>query len=1117
MGPVDYNLANALKTEITFHLFTSKFHNGIVLTEENAKEANIKANVPTKIFIHGWNSNLQGNWYNAFRDEYFNKGEYNIIYVDWFIPGSKEYTVSAANVKPVGHYIGDLIVASKINLEKVHLIGKSLGSHVASWTGKRVQELTGSKLNRITGLDPASPKFDNALLPENERLNKTDADFVDVIHTDAGYYGFETPIGTVDFYPNGGALQPGCTPDEAGHNDSHGRSNWYFLESINSTSIKAVKSKSWEDFLKGDYENFIKNIPVDYSLANAIESDIKLQLVTKVSSGLYLTVEEARKVLIETEVPTKVFIDGWNSNINQNWYSDFKDEYFQKGEYNVICVDWSTPGSKEYIVSAANVQPVGRIIADFLVGSKINLKTTHIISKALGAHVASWIGKQIYQLTGKKVNRITAFDPASLQFEHDYVLENNRLNSQDASFVDIVHTDAGYYGFLKTLGTVDFYANGGGIQPGCTDDERGHNDSRDRASKYFLETICSSDIKAAKCQSWDDFLVGNFNEEESIIFGEDVPLAAQVVHMYNIPPVNYSIADAVKTDITYKYFTKANMSGIYITEESAANILDENISTKFIIHGWLSNDTSYWYEPYRDECFKKDNYNFIYIDWSKAGAKEFYVSAANTKPIGSYIADFIISAKLQLDKVHIIGHSLGSNPAGPGFEHPDMDESGRVSNTDAQFVDVIHTDIGHYGFIEPIGHVDFYPNGGTLQPGCPSYDIDDNCSHARSNLYLVESVNSNKFIATPCSSYDDYIDREYDDLINLKDAGPLKFIVHGWGETMNSPYYKNLSDAYLERGTYSIIHVDWSKLGTTWYSRAITNTLEAEFILHLYKISKIDLDNIHILGHSLGAHVAGVAGETIHKRTGKKIGRITGLDPAKPLYEGFIVTAKKKLSKGDAKMVDIVHTDAGNFGCENNMGTVDFFPNGGIAVQPGCLEPITTHDIVYAIKNFVVVPFPHIDWSLKGDNDYLTASRNAKPVGDKIGEFLVNLNNKKGIPYKNMHLISHSLGCHVAGFTGKKVYEIANRKIGRITALDPAAPIFDLFAMGPSNRLSKEDATFVDVIHTDGGMLGFNYPIGTVDFFPNGGTAVQPGCSLLKVDVKYEDCTQFKVTVITQN
>lgn len=213
---MDYSLAKAAKSEIKFHLFTKTILCGVDLTEENIKQIDIKSNLPTKFFIHGWNSNLDNNWYNAFRNEYFDKGEYNIIYVDWFIPGSKDYSTSAANVKPVGHYIGDLIVASKIDLENIHIIGKSLGAHVAAWTGKRVEELTGKKINRITGLDPASPKFEIKTLPEYHRLNKSDARFVDVIHTDAGYYGFQMPLGTVDFYPNGGGIQPGCGSDDAG-------------------------------------------------------------------------------------------------------------------------------------------------------------------------------------------------------------------------------------------------------------------------------------------------------------------------------------------------------------------------------------------------------------------------------------------------------------------------------------------------------------------------------------------------------------------------------------------------------------------------------------------------------------------------------------------------------------------------------------------------------------------------------------------------------------------------------------------------------------------------------------------------------------------------------------
>lgn len=42
-------------------------------------------------------------------------------------------------------------------------------------------------------------------------MDKTDADFVDIIHTAAGTLGYEKPLGHSDFYPNNGrASQPGC-------------------------------------------------------------------------------------------------------------------------------------------------------------------------------------------------------------------------------------------------------------------------------------------------------------------------------------------------------------------------------------------------------------------------------------------------------------------------------------------------------------------------------------------------------------------------------------------------------------------------------------------------------------------------------------------------------------------------------------------------------------------------------------------------------------------------------------------------------------------------------------------------------------------------------------------
>lgn len=65
-------------------------------------------------------------------------------------------------------------------------------------------------------------------------------------------------------------------------------------------------------------------------------------------------------------------------------------------------------------------------------------------------------------------------------------------------------------------------------------------------------------------------------------------------------------------------------------------------------------------------------------------------------------------------------------------------------------------------------------------------------------------------------------------------------------------------------------------------------------------------------------------------------------------------------------------------------------------------------------------------------------------------------------------------------------------KIARISALDPAFPSF-YPALG-TTAISKRDANFVDVIHTDAWLYGAPVSTGTVDFWPNGGKTLQPGC-----------------------
>nr|XP_054927968.1 hepatic triacylglycerol lipase-like [Dermacentor andersoni] len=102
---------------------------------------------------------------------------------------------------------------------------------------------------------------------------------------------------------------------------------------------------------------------------------------------------------------------------------------------------------------------------------------------------------------------------------------------------------------------------------------------------------------------------------------------------------------------------------------------------------------------------------------------------------------------------------------------------------------------------------------------------------------------------------------------------------------------------------------------------------------------KLQPKNIHLIGFSLGAHAAGFCARHFHNATRKKVGRITGLDPAGPLFENTIVA----LSRKDAEFVDVIHTDSGilaelKLGIKAPIGHVDFYPNGGHD-QPGCEGP----------------------------------------------------------------------------------------------------------------------------------------------------------------------------------
>ncbi|KAI5623527.1 lipoprotein lipase-like [Silurus asotus] len=239
--------------------------------KETVSDCKFKLDARTFLVIHGWSvAGLFESWISKLVSALFEREpNANVIVVDWLDRASHHYPTSAENTRLVGrdvaHFINWLEVIG-YPLEKLHVMGYSLGAHVAGIAGN----LSNNKVHRITGFDPAGPTFEHAERPN--RLSPDDAKFVDVLHTNTRgspdlSIGIQRPVGHVDIYPNGGTFQPGCSLQNAMrmiatyglHNMdqlvkcSHERSVHLFIDSLVNQDQQslAYRCSSKEAFYKG--------------------------------------------------------------------------------------------------------------------------------------------------------------------------------------------------------------------------------------------------------------------------------------------------------------------------------------------------------------------------------------------------------------------------------------------------------------------------------------------------------------------------------------------------------------------------------------------------------------------------------------------------------------------------------------------------------------------------------------------------------------------------------------------------------------------------------------------------------------------------------------------------
>lgn len=192
-----------------------------------------------------------------------------VLFIDTQNYFSQGYISSASSVKPLSrllyHFI-ERLHQNGIDPASLHIIGFSLGAHVAGLAGKILQKRLNQSIGKITALDPARPCFSRP----TQRLQRGDANFVHVIHSSPGVVGLKAPLGHLDVYINGvDGTQPECKGKTLSAQCDHSLSwNLYISSVKNSSTLLGRHCDDWNSLVNRDCNG--NEVPVGYDASSTL-------------------------------------------------------------------------------------------------------------------------------------------------------------------------------------------------------------------------------------------------------------------------------------------------------------------------------------------------------------------------------------------------------------------------------------------------------------------------------------------------------------------------------------------------------------------------------------------------------------------------------------------------------------------------------------------------------------------------------------------------------------------------------------------------------------------------------------------------------------------------------
>lgn len=147
--------------------------------------------------------------------------------------------------------------------------------------------------------------------------------------------------------------------------------------------------------------------------------------------------------------------------------------------------------------------------------------------------------------------------------------------------------------------------------------------------------------------------------------------------------------------------------------------------------------------------------------------------------------------------------------------------------------------------------------------------------------------------------------------------------------------------AWIESESRAVCLVDWRWLARTFYETTSRKyvAMVGWYVAEMIRVQRFDPKTTIIVGHSLGAHIAGVSGYALNG----SLSQIYGLDPAGPEFtKTEIIDEPNRLDPTDALHVQCLHTNMGSLGTSYPCGHSDYYANDG-GRQPGCFESLCDH------------------------------------------------------------------------------------------------------------------------------------------------------------------------------